>query len=162
MLCMRWASRIATIVSGAVDQAEPGRCDNRGVARYYGIDEANERLAEVRPLLEGLRADRAAVARAQRELVQARTTNGSAEHAEELAGREEELREVVRRMQAAVTQIVDLGIELRDIGSGLIDFPALASGRPIWLCWRLGEDDIAWWHEADAGFDSRKPLAELT
>jgi len=116
----------------------------------------------VGPLLERLRADRDAVASAQRELVRARTTNGSAEHAEELAQRQMEIREIVRRMQAIVTDLDAWGIALRDIGSGLIDFPALASGRPIWLCWRLGEDDINWWHEADAGFDSRRPLAELT
>jgi hypothetical protein len=132
------------------------------VARFYGIDEANDRLAQVGPLLERLRADRDAVASAQRELVRARTTNGSAEHAEELAQRQMEIREIVRRMQAIVTDLDAWGIALRDIGRGLIDFPALASGRPIWLCWRLGEDDINWWHEADAGFDSRRPLAELT
>ena len=132
------------------------------MARYYGIDEANERLAEVRPLLEQLRSDRAAVARTQRELVKARQTNGSAEHAEELARRESELRDTARRMQQAVAQLDGWGISLRDIGSGLIDFPALANGRPIWLCWRLGEDDVGWWHEIDSGFDSRQPLAELT
>lgn len=132
------------------------------MARFYGIDEANERLAEVRPLLEQLRADRTAVAEAQRELVKARQTNGSAEHAEDLARREAELREIVRRMQAAVTEIDGWGITLRDIGSGLVDFPALANGRPIWLCWRLGEEDIGWWHEADVGFEQRRPLAELS
>jgi hypothetical protein len=132
------------------------------MARFYSIDEANERLAEVRPLLEGLRDDRLAVARKQRELVRERTTNGSAEHAEDLARREAELREIVRRMTAIVTQLDEWSVALRDISSGLIDFPALASGRPIWLCWRLGEGDIDWWHEADSGFDSRKPLAELT
>ena len=52
-------------------------------------------------------------------------------------------------MQASVQQIDDWGVTLRDISSGLIDFPALAMGRPIWLCWRLGEDNIAWWHEVD-------------
>ena len=132
------------------------------MARYYGIDEANERLAEVRPLLEQLRSDRAAVAQTQRELVKARQTNGSAEHAEELARRESELRDTARRMQQAVAQLDGWGISLRDIGSGLIDFPALANGRPIWLCWRLGEDHVGWWHEIDSGFDSRQPLAELT
>jgi hypothetical protein len=132
------------------------------MARFYGIDEANERVDDVRPMLEELRRDRAAVAQAQRQLVRARTTNGSVEHAEELARQEDELREIVRRMQATVLQLDGWGLALRDIGSGLIDFPALANGRPIWLCWRLGEGDIGWWHERDAGFDSRKPLAELT
>lgn len=131
------------------------------MADFYDIDRANQRLADVRPLLEQLREDRLAVAEAQRELVKARGTNGSAEHASELAGREAEIREIVRRMQQAVEQLDGWGIALRDIGSGLIDFPALANGRPIWLCWRLGEGDIAWWHEHGTGFDSRRPLEEL-
>lgn len=132
------------------------------MARYYGIDEANARLGELRPLLERLRADRDAVAVAQSELTQARATNGSAEHAEEIARREADIREIVHRMQAAVGQIEEWGITLRDIGAGLIDFPALANGRPIWLCWRLGEDAVEWWHENDRGFDHRKPLMELS
>lgn len=132
------------------------------MARFYGIDEANARLHELRPLLEQLRGDRDAVAEAQRELVRARTTNGSAEHAEELARREAEIRELVGRMQLAVARIDGWGITLREIGKGLVDFPALANGRPIWLCWRLGEEDIDWWHEIDSGFDNRRPLAELS
>ena len=132
------------------------------MARYFGIDEANDRLQELRPMLEQLRADRDQIAKLQREHDRGSKTNGSAEHAEELAEIEDEIREIVRRMQGSVTQIDDWGVTLRDIGSGLIDFPALANGRPIWLCWRLGEDDIAWWHESNTGFDSRQPLTELT
>ena len=132
------------------------------MARYFGLDEANSLLIDVRPLLEGLRDDRERVAEAQAWIQRERENNGSGEHAEELADREQEIREIVLRMQAAVLQIDDWGITLRDIPSGLIDFPALATGRPIWLCWRLGETDIEWWHETNVGFDGRQPLAELT
>ena len=132
------------------------------MARYFGIHEANDRIAELRPLLEQLRADRNRVAEIQRELERGRQTNGSAEHAEQLTEMEDEVRDIVRRMQTTVSQIDEWGITLRDISSGLIDFPALANGRPIWLCWRLGEGDIAWWHEVTSGFDSRQPLSELT
>ena len=133
------------------------------MARYFGLDEANLLLIDVRPLLEELRDDRARVADAQASILRERETNGSAEHAEELADREEEVRGIVHRMQRSVTQLDDWGITLRDIPSGLIDFPALANGRPIWLCWRLGEgEEIGWWHETNVGFDGRQPLAELT
>lgn len=132
------------------------------VARYFRVDEANDRLITLGPLLEQLRADRDRVAELQRDLERGRQTNGSAEHAEQLAEIEDEIREIVRRMQTSVGQIDAWGVTLRDIGTGLIDFPALANGRPIWLCWRLGEEDIAWWHEANTGFDSRQPLSELT
>jgi hypothetical protein len=132
------------------------------MARYFGIDEANAVVADARPVLEELRADRERVAELQAGLQRDRENNGSAEHAEQLAEREQQLRDIVRRMQADVAQIDEWGITLREIGTGLIDFPALANGRPIWLCWRLGETDIEWWHEANVGFDQRQPLSELT
>ena len=69
---------------------------------------------------------------------------------------------VIDQMQAGVARIDELGITLREIETGLIDFPALASGRQIWLCWRLGEDDVAWWHELAEGFSNRHALADLT
>jgi hypothetical protein len=132
------------------------------VTRYYDIEDANERLTELRPLLEQLRDDRDAVAAAQAELVRFRGSNGNASHVAELKEREDSIRVIVRRMERAVAQIDAWDVTLRDITTGLIDFAALASGRPIWLCWRLGEGDIGWWHEVNAGFSSRRPLAELT
>ena len=131
------------------------------MAHFYGIDEANERLAELRPVLEGLRADRDAVAAEQADLVRWRAGNGNARHADELQEREERIREIVGRMQQAVRQIEAWDVTLRDIETGLIDFPALVSGRPVWLCWRLGESDVAWWHELTTGIAGRRPLDEL-
>jgi hypothetical protein len=131
------------------------------VSRYYDLDAANARVVELRPLLEELRADRDAVAEAQRELERFRATNGNSHHADELERRQQHIVSLVRRMEAAVRQIDAWGVTLRDIGSGLVDLPALVSGRPVWLCWRLGEGDIAWWHEYDAGYDGRRPLVEL-
>jgi hypothetical protein len=68
---------------------------------------------------------------------------------------------VVDQMQASVARIDGWGITLRDIDTGLIDFPALVTGRQIWLCWRLGEGDVDWWHELNVGFSGRRRLAEL-
>lgn len=68
---------------------------------------------------------------------------------------------VVDQMQASVARIDGWGITLRDIDSGLIDFPALVTGRQVWLCWRLGEGDVDWWHELNVGFSGRRRLSEL-
>ena len=130
--------------------------------RYYDLDAANARISELRPVLEALRDDRDDVAESQRQLSRFRATNGSSDHAAELERREDHVREVVQRMTQSVAQIEAWGVTLRDISSGLVDFPALAMGRPIWLCWRLGEGDIDWWHEFEAGIAGRRPLAELT
>jgi hypothetical protein len=131
------------------------------MARYYRLDEANERLADLRPLLEKLRDDRNSVAELQLKIRDIRSNNGSADHAAEVGRIEDEMRTIVGRMKEAVDKVDEWGVALRDIGTGLIDFPALANGRPIWLCWRLGEGDIGWWHEADSGFDSRQRLTDL-
>jgi hypothetical protein len=98
---------------------------------------------------------------ANTELRRLRETNGSSKHAEEMTEREEEIRTLVKRMEESVAQIDAWSVTLRDISSGLIDFPALVNGRPVWLCWRLGEGPIEWWHEHDRGFEDRKPLVEL-
>jgi hypothetical protein len=52
----------------------------------------------------------------------------------------------------------DRGIVVRDIEQGLIDFPGLRGGRQIYLCWRLGEDAVNFWHDRDTGFAGRQPL----
>ena len=126
---------------------------------YYDIDAANARLTELRPLLSALRDARDEVAAGQLRLAEL----ASAEDADPaLIAREQEgMTVTVKRMEQAVRQIDAWGVTLRDIGTGLVDFPALANGRPIWLCWRLGEDEIAHWHELDAGIAGRKTLIEL-
>jgi hypothetical protein len=57
------------------------------------------------------------------------------------------------------TELHEMGIELKDHTSGLIDFPCMRGGRVVLLCWRLGEaNEIEWWHETDAGFAGRQKL----
>lgn len=72
------------------------------------------------------------------------------------------IRALVDQMGASVLRLDEWGITLRDIERGLIDFPALVSGRQVWLCWRLGEGNVEWWHELDAGFGGRRRLIDLT
>ena len=68
---------------------------------------------------------------------------------------------VIDQMAAAVARIDAMGITLRDIERGLIDFPALVTGRQVWLCWQLGEAEVTTWHELDSGFGGRQALADL-
>jgi hypothetical protein len=131
------------------------------VTSYYDLSAANTRIKELRPLLETLRADRDAVAEKQKRLERLREPSANGKHQSELTEQRDEMAVIIRRMEAAVQQVDGWGITLRDIGTSLVDFPALANGRPVWLCWKLGEDDIAWWHELDTGIAGRKPLIEL-
>ena len=62
------------------------------------------------------------------------------------------------RMQNCVSRIRRLGCLVKGVEDGLVDFPHLKDGREVCLCWKLGEDDIHFWHERDAGFAGRIPL----
>jgi hypothetical protein len=56
-------------------------------------------------------------------------------------------------------QLEALGVQMKDYGRGLIDFPSLRDGRVVLLCWQMGEgDSLEWWHEVEAGFAGRQPL----
>jgi len=68
---------------------------------------------------------------------------------------------LIDQMAADVARIDELGLTLRDIERGLVDFPALVSGRQIWLCWQRGDRTIGWWHSLDTGFAGRLPLSEI-
>ena len=70
-------------------------------------------------------------------------------------------RGLVDQMQADAAWLDERDIALRDISTGLLDFPAEADGHAIWLCWRLGEATVAMWHAQDEGFAERRPIAEL-
>ena len=134
------------------------------MTRFFDVDAANGVLAEVGPLLATLADQRAELIRLRDRIAAPSTAGGTG--AEELDPEEARLirlrmQGVIDQMTAAVARIDALGITLRDIERGLIDFPALVNGRQIWLCWQLGELEIAHWHELETGFGSRRPLIEL-
>lgn len=123
--------------------------------------EAEALLPMVGPLLEEIRGWRAELVALEERLARLRARamgNGHA-HPEDEDPRAEAGR-VERQITEAIARINDLGIEVKDLETGLIDFPSLREGRIVYLCWRLGEDRIAWWHEVDAGFAGRTPLED--
>lgn len=153
--------RAPTAILGAARVTQRRPCENPPVTRFYSIDQADARLRDLAPLLDKLRTDRLEIAAARADLDRFRTTNGNADHAEELQAREDRIRALVYRMERFVSQLVAWDITLRDIETGLVDFPALVNGRQVCLCWRLGEERVGYWHELDAGFGGRRPLIEL-
>jgi hypothetical protein len=59
-----------------------------------------------------------------------------------------------------LNQVKEMGVHIKDIDKGLCDFPYMRDGRVVYLCWQLGEDGIAFWHDIEAGFGGREPLDE--
>ena len=66
-----------------------------------------------------------------------------------------------RRILEYVEELRQLGVEAKSATEGLVDFPAVLDGRTVYLCWRLGEPEVLYWHELDAGFRGRKPLGSM-
>ena len=141
------------------------------MSRFFDLDAANETIPELRTILETLRDERAQLISLRDEFARQtalETTpgdTGAGNQAREQAVQRKRLRlrmqGVIDQMQAGVARIDELGVTLREIETGLVDFPALVSGRQVWLCWRLGEGDVEWWHELSDGFGGRRPLIEL-
>jgi hypothetical protein len=151
------------------------------VTRFYDIDAANATLPEVRDILSLLAEHRLELIRLRDRVLELQNQ----EEAREQGGAEDEtvaggealgrrdvavadekrlrlrMQGIIDQMQASAARLEELSITLRDIQTGLIDFPALVSGRQICLCWRLGEDRIEWWHELSEGFGGRRRLSDL-
>ena len=134
------------------------------MTRFYAIDEANAAIPDVERILIALRDQREDLITYRDRAIGLTPEDGEAaeEAAEELRRIRLRMQGLIDQMQAGVARLVELDITLRDIQSGLIDFPALAAGRPIWLCWRLGEDSVRHWHGHDEGFASRRSIDDLT
>lgn len=78
--------------------------------------------------------------------------------AEQLRQHQRESAADERRIARLVRAMSELGIVIKDLDTGLVDFPALRDGREVYLCWQLGEPHVAWWHETSTGFSGRMPL----
>ena len=122
-------------------------------SRHYTLEEARAQLGWVRGRLAALRDARARLTdtEARQALADGSPTNGGG-HPGKLVG------EAFVELQNGIAAFDARGIVLRDLGQGLIDFPALRDGVEVYLCWIDGEDDIAFWHDLDAGYAGRRPL----
>lgn len=114
------------------------------VRLYSDVHERRERLAKIRQLPGGANRDR----------------EEETPYSEELQQIDKEIERDIDRLNEFVDELRSLGVLLKDPIVGLVDFLTLVDGRDAYLCWKLGEDDVAFWHELDAGFQGRQSLLE--
>jgi hypothetical protein len=129
--------------------------------RYFTAEEANEALEDVRPLTEELVEHRRGLAELQERQVAltARIAgNGGNVQPHEVQGVQERLDEALAGIARCVAQIHEVGALVKDLDQGLVDFPAQRGEEDVLLCWRLGEEEISFWHGVEEGFSGRKPL----
>ena len=130
--------------------------------RLFTLEEANALVPRVRELLEDVRLRAEQLGALQERLEAFRERKRSGDHADgearvaaEALGEAQRLSEEIREL---ALEVQAMGVEIKDLRTGLVDFRAEREGRVVYLCWRLGEDQIRFWHELDTGFAGREPL----
>jgi hypothetical protein len=129
--------------------------------RVFTLEEANAALTELRPIVERMvqhRRDLTAAQTRQVELVTRIAGNGGDMVPSDLHDLAETIQREADAISACAEQINQAGAEVKSLEEGLLDFPAKRGEEDVLLCWRLGEDEIRFWHGTDEGFSARKPL----
>lgn len=126
--------------------------------RTYTLDEARALVPQLRALIVQLAVEQGRLETAHAALHDHLRGNGSSDHATETARHERQVTDIRAGMAALLQHLEQLGVVLRDLDSGLCDIPAERDGQRIWLCWRLADPELGWWHGTDEGFGNRRPL----
>ncbi len=122
--------------------------------RYFTVEQANEALKILKPLVQEMMEIRQSILERQPETwpaLQKAVGNGGSKAASLMAQEFARLNDLARQIQST-------GVLLKDINLGLLDFPSLRDGREVYLCWRYGEELIEYWHDVDAGYAGRQRL----
>jgi hypothetical protein len=125
--------------------------------RRYSIEEANALIPQVRAVILQVAMEQRRLADLHAAIHRFREGNGDPGAAARLNRLEEESTQVEDEMRSLVDVLGAMDVQLRDIQTGLVDFPGERDGRDVWLCWRLADPSVAFWHGTDEGFASRKP-----
>jgi hypothetical protein len=129
--------------------------------RVFTADEANAALSELRPLVEAMVEGKQALDEAQErrdDVAQRIAGNGGGIPPAELGALEAAVDEAAKALAGTIGEIQAMGVLVKDLDSGLVDFPAKRDGEDVLLCWQLGEDEVAFWHGLEDGYAGRQPL----
>ena len=122
--------------------------------QYFTLQEANEALISIRPWMDEVQSIRREILAHQPEIWNVMEKSAG-------NGGNPTLSRMVKtfdRLDALIHSIQDTGALIKDINTGLLDFPALRDEREVYLCWKYGEGDIAYWHEIADGFAGRRSI----
>jgi hypothetical protein len=130
------------------------------MTRYFTREEAEALLPQISVVLRDIQRERAAMgecAEALNKLELRARGNGHDLH-ERIVKLQQEVIQHRQTLRTLITELKHSGCELKDPETGLIDFLSLRDGHEVYLCWRLGEERINYWHDIQAGFAGRQPL----
>jgi hypothetical protein len=136
--------------------------------KLYTLDEATSALPLVRAIVADIVRQFREISERKERLSQIeKSRSGKAvrpgdPYAEELAQVQSALEDEIAKLQEYIEELESLGVELKDLSRGLVDFRSLRDGREVYLCWHLGEEKIGYWHELEAGFNGRQELGSAS
>ena len=122
--------------------------------QYFTLQQANEALRIIRPLMDEVQLISQKILASQPEAWPAIEKSAGNGGNKALSAMVQDF----ERLDALIHQILDTGVQIKDVNIGLLDFSAQRDGREVYLCWKYGENDIAFWHEVDAGYAGRQPI----
>ncbi len=127
--------------------------------QHFTVEQANRTLPLVRRIVEDIVDQH----RRWRETILELDLVSQAGHPDDQTPRAEGLvrqaRDLSRELESCQRELRELGVQLKDSRLGLVDFPSEIAGRTVLLCWRLGEPEVQFWHEVNAGYAGRQPLS---
>jgi len=129
--------------------------------KYFTVDQANRTLPLVRRIVSDIVEEygRWKEHVFRYELVAAGSSAAKGESPEQVALREK-VDDSAQRINRFVEELVGIGCVFKGFEEGLVDFRSQLEGRDVLLCWKLGEESVEYWHEADAGYAGRQPLPQ--
>ncbi len=126
--------------------------------RRFTVAQADAHVPRLQALMERLQRHALALRRERDAVAAALGGPPDSVPVEALLAERPGLRRVVEDLDAAIEEIQSLGVELKDLELGLVDFPAVLEGEAVYLCWQFGEDRVRWWHPRSEGFAGRRAL----
>jgi hypothetical protein len=122
--------------------------ETKRTKKFFSVEEANKMLPLIRSIL--------------RDIIKGHKHLGDVVEKLRQKPADEELKDAAVNARDDLQELLDelhkLGVELKGIEEGIVDFPHLRDGQEVFLCWHVGEEQVGHWHEIKAGFEGRKPL----
>ena len=126
--------------------------------QHFNVDDANRTLPLVRRIVEDVVRQHRLWREKILELDLVASSGRADEPRDRAAALEKEAQDLAREIDGYQQELAELGILLKDRRMGLVDYPSEMNGKRVYLCWRLGEAEVQFWHEEDAGYSGRQPL----
>jgi len=150
-----FSSEKAFILTSRLERGDSTTTFRLSDQHYFTPQEASKLIPDIRLKMKELKERKEVIAAIHEEIERYRLLGVKTGVMAEKAAL---LDSLVETMTRRITELEDLGVQVKDLDSGLVDFPAERYGEKVLLCWRYGESEVCYWHKPNEGFNGRKPL----